>query len=105
MPVSDMTEQRSQIQKKRGHIYQISSNPDNGGFNNELPYETPASNPYMGVDTRSDVFYNINTTNMVHLCQLGTNFNLDFTGQINSKLIPKETNQTEMDWSLPRIPS
>ena len=29
---------------KRSHIYQTSSTPDNDGFNDGIPYETPSSN-------------------------------------------------------------
>ena len=50
---------------KRGHIYQISSKPDNDGFNDEIPYETPGRDPYMGIDAPSDEFYNIHTTQYV----------------------------------------
>ena len=50
---------------KRGHIYQTSSAPDNDGFNDEIPYETPGRDPYMGIDTPSDEFYNIHTTQYV----------------------------------------
>ena len=50
---------------KRCHIYHTSSNPDNDGFNNEIPYETPGRDPYMGIDTPSDEFYNINTTQYI----------------------------------------
>ena len=50
---------------KRGHIYQTSSTPDNDGFNDEIPYETPGRDPYMGIDTPSDEFYNIHTTQYV----------------------------------------
>ena len=39
---------------KRCHIYQTSSTPDNDGFNDEIPNETPARDPYMGIDTPSD---------------------------------------------------
>ena len=39
---------------KIGHIYQTSSTPDNGGFNDEIPYETPGRDRYMGIDTLSD---------------------------------------------------
>ena len=46
----------------RGDIYQTSSNPNNDGFNNESPYESPGRDPYMGIDTPSYEFYNINTT-------------------------------------------
>ena len=84
---------------KRGHIYQTSSNPDNDRFNDESPYVTPCRDPYMGVDTPSDEFNNINTTQYGPPMSLGTNFNLDFPGQTRPKYIPKETNQTEMDWS------
>ena len=77
---------------KRGHIYQTSSTPDNDGFNNEIPYETPVRDPYMGIDTPSDDFTISIQLNMFHQCQLGTNFNLDFP-------FPKEKKQTKMDWS------
>ena len=50
---------------KRGHIYQTSFTPDNDGFNHEIPYETPGRDPYMGIDTPSDEFYNIHTTQYV----------------------------------------
>ena len=50
---------------KRGHIYETSSTLDNDGFNIEIPYETPGRDPYMGIDTPSDEFYNIHTTQYV----------------------------------------
>ena len=50
---------------KRGHIYQTSSTPDNDGFNDKIPYETPGRDPYMGIDTPSDEFYSIHTTQYV----------------------------------------
>ena len=50
---------------KRGLIYQTSSIPDNDGFNDEIPYENPGKDPYMGIDTPSDEFYNIHTTQYV----------------------------------------
>ena len=50
---------------RRGHIYQTSSTPDNDGFNDEIPDETPDRDPYMGIDTPSDEFYNIHTTQYV----------------------------------------
>ena len=39
---------------KRGDIYQTSSTPDNDGFNDEIPFEAPGGDPYMGIDTPSD---------------------------------------------------
>ena len=50
---------------KRGHIYQTSSTPDNDGFNDEILHETPGRDPYMGIDTPSDEFYNIHTAQYV----------------------------------------
>ena len=41
---------------KRGHIYQTSSTPGNDGFNDDIPYENPVRDPYMGIDTPSDEF-------------------------------------------------
>ena len=50
---------------KRGHIYQTSPTPDNDGFNDEIPYETRGRDPYRGIDTPSDEFYAIHTTQYV----------------------------------------
>ena len=50
---------------KRGHIYLTSYTPDNDGFNDKIPYETPGRDTYMGIDTPSDEFYNIHTTQYV----------------------------------------
>ena len=49
----------------RDHIYQTSFTPDNDGFNDKKPNETPVTDPYIGIDTPSDEFYNINTTQYV----------------------------------------
>ena len=46
---------------KRGHIYQTSFTPQDDDFISQLPSETPVRDPYMGIDTPSDEFYNINT--------------------------------------------
>ena len=64
---------------KRGHIYQTSSTPDNDGFNDEIPYETPGRDPYMGIVMNFTIFIQLN---MSHQCQLGTNYSLDFPSQI-----------------------
>ena len=45
---------------KRGHIYQTPITTHDDDFIG-LPSETPVSDPYMGIDTPSDEFYNINT--------------------------------------------
>ena len=50
---------------RRGHIYETSSTPDNDGFKDEIPYENPGRDPYMGIDMQSDEFYNIHTTQYV----------------------------------------
>ena len=50
---------------KSVHMYQTSSIPDNDGFNGEIPYENPGREPYMGIDTRGDEFYNIHSTQYV----------------------------------------
>ena len=50
---------------KRGHIYQTSSIPDNDGFNDEIPDVNPGRDPYMSIDTPSNEFYNIHTTQYV----------------------------------------
>ena len=46
---------------KRGHIYQTTFTPNNDDFIGKLLSETPDTDPYMGIDTPSDEFYNINT--------------------------------------------
>ena len=46
---------------KRGHIYQTTFTTHNDHFIGQFPSETPVSDPYMGIDTPSDEFYNINT--------------------------------------------
>ena len=43
----------------------ISTTPTNDDFIGQLPSETPVSDPYMGIDTPSDEFYNIHTTQYV----------------------------------------
>ena len=45
---------------KRGHIYQTTSQ-NNDNFIDQIQSETPIGDPYMGIDTPSDEFYNINT--------------------------------------------
>ena len=46
---------------KRGHIYQTTFTTDDDDFMSQFLSETPVSDPYMGIDTPSDEFYNINT--------------------------------------------
>ena len=46
---------------KRGHIYQTTFTQGNGNFIGQIPSETPIGDPYMGIDTPSEEFYNINT--------------------------------------------
>ena len=46
---------------KRGHIYQTTFTPNNDNFISQVPSKTPTTDPYMGIDTPSDEFYNINT--------------------------------------------
>ena len=46
---------------KRSHIYQTTFTPNNDDFISQLPSETPDRHPYMGIDTPSNEFYNINT--------------------------------------------
>ena len=46
---------------KRGHIYQTTFSQSNDNFIDHIPSETPIGDPYMGIDTPSDGFYNINT--------------------------------------------
>ena len=45
----------------RGHIYQTTFTPNTDDFIIQLPSEPPDSDPYMGIDTPSDEFYNIST--------------------------------------------
>ena len=46
---------------KRGHIYQTTFSQSNDNFIDQIPSETPIGDPYMGINTPSDEFYNINT--------------------------------------------
>ena len=46
---------------KRGHIYQTTFTPNNNKFIGQVLSETPTTEPYMGIDTPSDKFYNNNT--------------------------------------------
>ena len=46
---------------KRGHIYRTTFTTHDDDFISQLTSETPVSDPYMGIDTPSDEFYNINT--------------------------------------------
>ena len=46
---------------KRGHIYQTTFSQSNDNFIDHIPSETPIGYPYMGIDTPSDEFHNINT--------------------------------------------
>ena len=46
---------------KRGHIYQTTFSQSNDDFIGQIPSETPIGDPYMGIDTPSEEFYNINT--------------------------------------------
>ena len=46
---------------KQGHIYQTTFTQGNGIFIGQIPPDTPIGDPYMGIDTPSEEFYNINT--------------------------------------------
>ena len=46
---------------KQGHIYQTTFSQSNDDFVGRIPSETPIGDPYMGIDTPSEDFYNINT--------------------------------------------
>ena len=50
---------------KRGHIYQTTFSQSNVKFISQTPSETPIGDPYMGIDTPSNEFYNINTNQSV----------------------------------------
>ena len=50
---------------KRCHIYQATFTTHNDDFISQFPSETTVSDPYMGIDTPSDEFYNINTNQSV----------------------------------------
>ena len=45
---------------KRGHIYQTTFTQGNDNFIGLIPSKTPIGDPYMGIDTPSEEFYNIN---------------------------------------------
>ena len=87
---------------KRGHIYQTTFTPHDDDFISQFPSETPVSDLYMGIDTPSDEFYNINTN------QSGPHMSarhklkprlLRSNPNTKSNIFYKETSQTEMDWS------
>ena len=44
-----------------GHIYQTTFTQGNYNFIGHMPSESPIGGPYMGIDTPSEEFYNINT--------------------------------------------
>ena len=46
---------------KIGHIYQTTFSQSNDNFIDHILSETPIGDPFMGIDTPSDEFYNINT--------------------------------------------
>ena len=46
---------------KRGHFYQTTFTTHDDDFISQFPSETLVSDPYMGIDTPCDEFYNINT--------------------------------------------
>ena len=46
---------------KRGHFYQTTFTQSNDNFIRQIPYDTPIGDPYMGIETPSEEFYNINT--------------------------------------------
>ena len=58
-PLDDRTK-KSNI-AERGHTFKTTFTPNNDGFINQLPSETPDRDPYMAIDTPSDEFYTINT--------------------------------------------
>ena len=45
---------------KRGRMYQTTFSQSNDNFIDHIQSETPIGDPYMGIDTPSDEFYNIN---------------------------------------------
>ena len=47
--------------QKRCHIYQTTFSQRNDNFIDQILSETPIGDPYMGIDTPSDEFYNVNT--------------------------------------------
>ena len=54
---------------KRGHIYQTTFTQGNDNFIGQIPSETPIGDPYMGIDTPSEEFYNINTNQSGYVCK------------------------------------
>ena len=84
---------------KRGHIYQTSSTPDNDGFNDEIPYETPGRDPYMGIDIPGDEFYNIHTTQYVPPVSARHKLQTRLPKPNQSPESFPKKKQTKMDWS------
>ena len=85
---------------KRGHIYQTSSTPDNDAFNDEILYETPGRDPYLGIDTPSDEFYNIHTTQYVPPMSARHKLQPRLPKSIQSpETFPKKQTKQRLDWS------
>ena len=81
---------------KRGHIYQTTFTTHDDDFISQLTSETPVSDPYMGIDTPSDEFYNINTNQSGRLSLSDINFNPDYSEQIlTQNLIHFQRNQPD----------
>ena len=65
MHLSDMTGQRKLILQREVISTKHPLLLTDDGFNDEIPYDTPGRDPYMGIDTPSDEFYNIHSTQYV----------------------------------------
>ena len=66
MHVLDMIEPRKQMLQNEVISKKTTFSQSNDNFIGQIPSETPIGDPYMGIDTPSDEFYNINTNQSGH---------------------------------------
>ena len=77
---------------KKGHIYQISSKPDNDGLNDKYPMKLQVEIHIWVLIHQVMSFTIAIQLSMFHQCQLGINFSLDPQAKSKSRNIHKETN-------------
>ena len=95
---------------KQGHCYQTTFSLTNDNFICQIPSENPIGDPYMGIDTPSDGFYNINTNqsgppmSARHKLQprlVGTNPNTKPNTNPNTKLNTFPKKPARQKWTGP----
>ena len=81
---------------KQGHIYQTTFSQSNDNFIGQILSETPNGDPYMGIDTPSDEFYNINTNQSGPPISARHKLQPDYSEQIQTQnLIHFQRNQPD----------